>query len=195
MSESCGSGSGWGVSEWVGGAGPGTVSPGQDAGVGPVAGLAPVVPGSPPRPVAAPLSPLPEAVVAGPLPLVRRTGLVPPLTPRGTRTAPPQVRETPVGLLGVPAPAVVTGVVSVAVSSDVPPSSDRLDGGRDEPPGRGAVSGPIRAAAAMVGVLLVGSAWGIAATARHAELPPAPTPHVAEFHASDQDVNRFWRQG
>lgn len=86
---------------------------------------------------------------------------------------------------------VEAAVVSASVTAEpdepspVRPSDDRP----------GDISGPIRAAAAMVGVLLVGAALGVAVADRHSDKPAAPAPVVAVFHSSDRDMNRFWRPG
>lgn len=178
---------GWAAAAWTQAAPQG--APVASPPGGPAARPGPALPGSP-RLLAAPQdSPAAApATIAGPVPVARPVALAPPPAPM---TAVAMPVPTPPGVRAEPAPVAV-GALS---ATDAPPSADRPDRSGDGPPRPGAISRPMRAAAAMVGVLLVGSAWGIAASAHHADRTPVRAPDVAEFQMGDQDVHRFWSQG
>lgn len=83
----------------------------------------------------------------------------------------------------------VARVSGAALSRDDPPRDD----GSDHRPGE--VGRPVRAAAAMVGALLVGASFALAVSGTHVARLPAPAPQVATFHSGDRDMNRFWHPG
>jgi hypothetical protein len=80
-------------------------------------------------------------------------------------------------------------LADVALPSDEPPPEEPAPGA----PGN--ISRPIRAAAAMAGVLLVGAALAAAAGSGHTTPAPPSAPRMAVFHSSDHDMDRFWHAG